>query len=284
MPFGLLRTDDSQKPSAITFRQAAKLAVSVDWPTPSQTTPEPQPEPKNDPWQYFTAEQISDALGANLGNVKLYWPKIMEQLGHAGITDRLTQIAVLATIGVEVGSRFEPIPEYASGEAYEGRLDLGNTQPGDGRRFKGRGFVQITGRSNYRTYGRKVDELWKAGGADELNLEKYPDTALDPDVAAAVLAVYFRDRGIPEMVSRQDWASVRRAVNGGLNGWETFAEYVDTLVDISKPAQPTVPDDRDKQIADLKTALAYVCDQIGDDLSSRVDEIRRVREQLIGKR
>jgi putative chitinase len=42
--------------------------------------------------------------------------------------------------------------ELASGEAYEGRLDLGNTQPGDGRRFKGAGFIQLTGRSNYQAF------------------------------------------------------------------------------------------------------------------------------------
>ena len=49
--------------------------------------------------------------------------------------------------------------EIASGAAYEGRKDLGNTQPGDGRRFKGRGPIQLTGRSNYRAAG-KVFFVW----------------------------------------------------------------------------------------------------------------------------
>lgn len=186
----------------------------------------------------FTPEQISAALGANLANVRAYWPKILEQLGHAGRDSRLDQIAVLATILVEVGSRFEPIPEYASGDAYEGRADLGNTQPGDGRRYKGRGFVQITGRSNYRTYGRKVAELWGTPMVPDLDIEANPDLALDPDMAAAILAVYFRER-VPRMTDADgDWSPIRRAVNGGMNGWPAFALTVERLKAIPMPAPP----------------------------------------------
>lgn len=211
-----------------------------------------------DTWRYFSPADITRATSADLAKVQEYWPRIVEQLGHCGITDRLTQIAVIATIAVEVGARFEPIPEYADGTAYEGRADLGNTQPGDGPRYKGRGFLQITGRANYRTYGRKVDDLWQAGGA--INLEANPDQALDPDIAAAVLAVYFRDRGIPAMAAREDWPAVRRAVNGGLNGWDTFESVVKKLKAIA-PAQPSPPtpppaDPRDARIAELEAALA----------------------------
>lgn len=46
--------------------------------------------------------------------------------------------------------------EFASGAAYEGRKDLGNTQPGDGKRFKGRGPIQLTGRANYKKAGDAV--------------------------------------------------------------------------------------------------------------------------------
>ena len=204
----------------------------------------------------FTPEQISAATGANLTNARRFWPKILEQLGHAGRDSRLDQIAVLATILVEVGSRFEPIPEYASGDAYEGRADLGNTQPGDGRRYKGRGFVQITGRSNYRTYGRKVAELWETPMVPELDLEANPDAALDPDMAAAVLAVYFRER-VPRMTDEQgDWSPVRYAVNGGMNGWAEFAKAVEALkrVPIAEPAPlpdpPPMPPLPSKMTAD----------------------------------
>lgn len=233
-----------------------------------ESAPTPGPQPAvGDPWRYFSADAITRATSANIANVQRYWPKLVEQLTHAGIADRATQIAILATIAVEVGARFEPIPEYATGDAYEGRQDLGNTQPGDGRRFKGRGFVQLTGRSNYRHYGRKVAELWNAGDADDLNLEAHPDNALQEDVAAAVMAVYFRDRGIPAMAARGDWPAVRKAVNGGLNGYDRFAEVVTALRSMPDPGPtpttppPPAPDPKQAIRAEL-AAIRAACDRL----------------------
>lgn len=166
----------------------------------------------------LSADQIASALGAPVGNVRQHWPAISQALASAGVTSRNGVIAALATIGVEVGN-FLPIPEYASGAAYEGRKDLGNTQPGDGVRYKGRGFIQLTGRANYRTYGQALG----------IDLEGNPDLALRPDVAAKVLAEYFKRRGIVPMADRGDWQAVRRAVNGGLNGWDRFSKLVGNL-------------------------------------------------------
>jgi predicted chitinase len=95
---------------------------------------------------------------------------------------------------------------------YEGRSDLGNTQPGDGVRYHGRGFVQITGRANYRHYGQKIG----------IDLEGNPDLALDPDAASKILVEYFWERSVDERALEGDWEGVRRAVNGGLNGWDHF--------------------------------------------------------------
>jgi hypothetical protein len=165
--------------------------------------------------------QIAYILDAPRGNVEQNWPVIWQALQEFGLTDRATVIAALATIRVECPP-FKPIPEWASGDEYEGRLDLGNTQPGDGRRFKGRGFLQLTGRSNYRQYGERV-------GVD---LEGDPDLALDPNVSAKILALYFVDRDIPESArlgTGEGWRQVRRKVNGGFNGWDTFYGYVHAL-------------------------------------------------------
>jgi predicted chitinase len=213
-----------------------------------------------DPWQFFSIDQIVRATSADMEHVRRYWPKIVDQLQNAGINDRATQIAALATLDVEVGDRFEPIPEYASGDAYEGRADLGNTRPGDGRRYKGRGFIQVTGRSNYRTYGRKVAELWGAGDADDLNLEAHPENALQEDVASAVLAVYFRDRGIPALAARGDWQAVRKAVNGGLNGYDTFKATVDALQRMSPP--PPVPEPAPAPKDDPRALIAEIRERL----------------------
>lgn len=73
--------------------------------------------------------------------------------------------------------QWKTLEEYASGAAYEGRKDLGNTVKGDGRRFKGRGYVQITGRRNYSDWSRRL-------GVDLL---KNPELAADPRFAVKIL-------------------------------------------------------------------------------------------------
>jgi hypothetical protein len=168
---------------------------------------------------FFTAEEIARVVGCPVQNVQAHWPAIARALQEQGMTDCDSVIAALATIGVEVAS-FLPIDEYGGDDyytrMYEGRQDLGNTQPGDGARYHGRGFIQLTGRSNYRYYGMKLG----------VPLEDQPDLALTPDVAARVLATYFKERRIPVAASGHDWERVRVLVNGGLNGWDRFISLV----------------------------------------------------------
>ena len=149
-------------------------------------------------------------------------PPLIDGLAGKDMLNAPTLIAALATISVETNG-FQPISEWGGPqyftEMYEGRSDLGNTQPGDGARYHGRGFVQITGRANYRHYGQKL-------GVD---LEGNPDLALDPDVASRVLVQYFWERSVDERALEGDWKGVRRAVNGGLNGWDHFWPVVQKM-------------------------------------------------------
>lgn len=108
---------------------------------------------------------------------------------------------------------FATLVEYASGKAYEGRKDLGNTQPGDGVRYKGRGVIQLTGRANYRALGDYLG----------INLEAQPDLAAMPYVAYQVAAHYWLDRNINADADRDDLEAVTRAINGGTNGFKSRA-------------------------------------------------------------
>ncbi len=192
----------------------------------------------------FTPERIAAVTGAPVENVAQNWPLVWTALDMRGVGDRPVEIAAIATIAVETGN-FRPIPEYASGDQYEGRADLGNTQPGDGRHYKGRGYIQLTGRSNYTAYGNLL-------GVD---LVGNPDLALDPMVAARIFAVYFTDHRIrwlpaPEpllscadLARRGEWRGTRVAVNGGTNGLERYMSIVGSLGGAVIPFDPDAPCD-----------------------------------------
>lgn len=133
-----------------------------------------------------------------------------------GIYSPLTMVGAMATVRVEVGKNFKPINEIASGQAYEFRSDLGNTQAGDGVKYKGRGYIQITGRNNYTNYGSIF-------GVDLINK---PELALQPELSAKILSRYFKDRAINIQCDKQNWIKVRQQVNGGQNGLEEFLRVI----------------------------------------------------------
>lgn len=120
---------------------------------------------------------------------------------------------------------------------YEGRVDLGNIQPGDGKRFMGRGYVQITGRHNYHRASNIV-------GRD---LVKEPDLALDPAIAARIIVHgmvngWFTGK---KMADFDSYVNMRRVVNGTdradlIAGYaEKFEAALKLLPD--KPAKPVAP-------------------------------------------
>lgn len=98
--------------------------------------------------------------------------------------------------------------EYASGEEYEGRKDLGNTQPGDGVRYKGRGLIQLTGRANYQNYGQILG----------LDLVDNPDIAADPAVSLKIACEFWKEHGLNALADADDIETITRRINGGLNG------------------------------------------------------------------
>lgn len=135
-------------------------------------------------------------------------------MAEAGIRSNLAKAAFLAQLAQE-SAGYTAMEEFASGDDYEGREDLGNTEPGDGRRFKGRGFIQITGRSNYTQASRALG----------LDLVGNPELAEQTENAARVAAWYWRSRNINPPAESGDFVRVTRLINGGTNGLEQRQAY-----------------------------------------------------------
>lgn len=106
--------------------------------------------------------------------------------------------------------------EYASGRAYEGRADLGNTKSGDGVKFKGRGLIQLTGRANYAKYGAAL-------GVD---LIADPEAAARFPVAIETAALYWKMHGLNRFADADDVNTITKRINGGYNGLADRKNYL----------------------------------------------------------
>ncbi|MBE2248694.1 MAG: glycoside hydrolase family 19 protein [Myxococcus sp.] len=134
-------------------------------------------------------------------------PHLNRAMQEAGINTPKRAAAFIAQLAHESG-QLRYFEELASGRAYEGRRDLGNTQPGDGTRFKGRGPIQLTGRANYEAASRAL-------GVDLVN---NPELAARPDVGFRVAAWYWSSRGLNQLADRGDFDGITQRINGGQNG------------------------------------------------------------------
>ena len=131
-------------------------------------------------------------------------------LRKAAIGARIVGAELAAFLGqcAHESAKFTTTKEFADGSQYEGRKDLGNVKPGDGVRYKGRGFIQITGRANYTAAAKDL-------GIDLVN---HPELAEKPDVAAKVSLWYWKTRVQPKISNFANTKAVTKKVNGGVNG------------------------------------------------------------------
>jgi putative chitinase len=151
-------------------------------------------------------------------------PHVLEALASAQLDDEQMLLMALGTIRAETAG-FVPISEGVSKfntspgghpfDLYDHRQDLGNQGPPDGEQYRGRGFVQLTGRANYLTHGKAI-------GVD---LVTAPDQANDPAIAARLLASFLKSKEprIRAALAINDLATARRLVNGGSHGLDTFS-------------------------------------------------------------
>ena len=145
----------------------------------------------------------------------------------------------LAQVGHEsVSLRF--FEEIADGSAYEGRHDLGNTQPGDGRRFKGRGPIQLTGRANYTNFGKWL------GKGDLFTRE--PELVSRYDYGFLATVFYWSTPHGPRRARLNvycdagDFEGLTRAINGGLNGFEDRKRRLRTIEQLGDAILPSPVD------------------------------------------
>ena len=148
---------------------------------------------------------------------ELYLKYINGAMSEGEINTDARQAAFLAQLAHESGELLF-MEELADGSDYEGRSDLGNTQPGDGRRYKGRGPIQLTGRSNYQ----------QASAALGIDLVSNPERAAEPDVGFRIAAWFWSTRDLNTLADQGDFVGITERINGGTNGLSSRQAYYRT--------------------------------------------------------
>ena len=169
---------------------------------------------------------IAQALQLPPANIVANWPTIQGSLMELGMDSELIDIAALGTIRIEC-PKFTPMAEEYNGDPhiyfkkYDNDENLGNLYPGDGYLYRGRGYIQISGRYNYTLYSKETG----------FDLISNPDLALQPIPAAKIFARFFKNRDIGVYACMENWRKVRLLVNGGLNGYSDFLAYINRLLE-----------------------------------------------------
>jgi putative chitinase len=152
----------------------------------------------------------------------LFLPALNRTLQTYTIHNRLRVAAFLGQLAHESGE-FRFMEEIWGPTAQQLRYEppstlatrLGNTQPGDGKRYKGRGPIQVTGRANYKRYGDLLG----------LNLVGQPELVASPGVGLSAAGMFWRTNGLNALAELQDYREITRRINGGFNGWEERLRY-----------------------------------------------------------
>lgn len=168
---------------------------------------------------YFplTKEIFKDIYKGKINDkvIEEYYEPMKTAMQQYSITSKERIAAFLSQINVETSS-LQFVTELSSGNQYEGRPDLGNTSTGDGRRYKGRGLIQITGRKNYKETGKFLKK----------------DFISNPEIVSAENAVHIKGAATREQISNTILAAIRFWLNG--SSWGNLNDYADKM-NIKKP-------------------------------------------------
>lgn len=144
---------------------------------------------------------------APVARCELYAPLLTSAMARFGIDTPEEIVEFLAQISHESAEGRYTL-ELASGQAYEGRKDLGNTQAGWGVRYKGRGLIQCTGYANYLLMGMLLD----------LDLIAHPELLEQPEYACLSAAAFWWNKNLDDLALKKNFIAVTKVVNGGTNG------------------------------------------------------------------
>ena len=159
----------------------------------------------------ITVQQLLLIL-PNAGQVAgVFVPVLNTALNRYQIVGAKRVAAFTAQIGHESG-QLKYVKEIwgptVAQSRYEGRADLGNTEPGDGSKYRGRGLIQITGRANYKA----------CGDALGLDLINQPELLEKPQHACMSAAWFWATKGLSTLADEGKFETITRRINGGLNG------------------------------------------------------------------
>lgn len=227
---------------------------------PSTATPSQAPAPG--------AESVlAAATGLSLGRATELLPAVSAGLQAADCIN-VNRIAMFLAQCGEESAGFSTTEEFASGAEYEGRADLGNTVPGDGVRFKGRTWIQITGRHNYGLFSQWA---YSKGLVDSADYFVANPTELSDEKWAGVGAAWYWTVARPQINSlcdNGDIVGVTQAINGGTNGldertrrWNLALAQGDALLQLLTPQEedqfmPALTADEQRELLDLARQIA----------------------------
>lgn len=165
----------------------------------------------------ITGTQLAQCCDCSVARAEPWAEPLSVAMSMFGIDMAARQAAFLAQIAHESG-RLRYVRELwgptDAQRRYEGRADLGNTQPGDGFRYRGRGLIQTTGRANYAATRDGLRRV--APGAPDFEAE--PEALELPRWAAMSAAWFWSSRGLNALADAGDMLKITRRINGGTNG------------------------------------------------------------------
>ncbi len=163
----------------------------------------------------ITGQQLASIAGVPLARVDKFVPYLNGAMEHYQINTPARVAAFLAQLAHESGG-FRYVRELASGRAYEGRKDLGNVYSGDGVRFKGRGLIQITGRSNYAALEKDLPLLGLLQNPHWLESDRW---------AVWSAGWFWNKKGLNALADDGLFKQITRKINGGYNGLADRYKY-----------------------------------------------------------